>query len=285
MIFLKKRTLPQKANIFEASKRHRGFHFPVLKPVVMFKSSVVLGVTLLLSFGVQTLFTNAQITYKELANSAADATTTNDTSTTGNPHNDGWNWNNRNYYNNGYNGNYNYSYYTPPMPSFQYISTNPYQTPPNNNYNYTYNYNSTDTNGLSGQVIALQQQVGSTMQSCVNNARQGANQILAMKTQAKRMQDAIDNIHNQAGQIDTSTPGGQQRQDQMNNQADQMQNQLDNLNNAIGTAQDRYNSNNSTCRDNVSKLEQSRDDAEGKLDDAFGKAMDISTDLPDNVTQ
>jgi hypothetical protein len=281
-----KRNLPKKADIYMTPRlRKNKLRLAQLKPKTTLKITGAVALTFFLFFGFAALFTSAQTTYKELANSfmpsttsvstiADTATNNRDDNNNDNGDKNGFNYN-YTYSGNGYNGS-NFNYYTAPLPSARFINTVPVTPVPNNNFNF----NSTNLAGLSGQIASLQQQIGNTMQSCVNNARQGANQILNMKNQAKQLQTALDNLNNQAGQIDTSTPAGQQRQQQMQNQAQQMQNQLDNLNTNIGNIQDQYNTNTDRCKQNVSQLEQNRDDAEGKLDDAFNQAMNISTDLP-----
>jgi len=283
---IRKKALPQKADIFKNHHLHKGLRFssphvylPHMSTPVALKSTGVLTLVLFLLFGVKVVFSSAQTTYKEVASAVSGTTPSSDASTAN------WKWDNGyippgSNYNYNYNGNNGYSrsynnYYVAPIPNYQYINTNP-----GNNNNYNYNNGNGNTAGISGQIIALQQQIGNAMQGCINGARQGANQILTMKSQARQLQQAIDTINNQAGQIDTSTPGGQQRQQQLQNQAQQLQNQLDNLNNNINNYQDRLGQNNDHCRQNLDNLINAREDAEGKLNDAFNNGMNITTDLP-----
>jgi len=129
--------------------------------------------------------------------------------------------------------------------------------------------------GISSQIIAIQQQISGQMQSCVTNARQMANHIIALNNQQKQLQNIIDALNNQANNIDTSTTAGQRQQDTINNKIQQLQQQSDQLGNMISNAQDTFNNSNDQCQQNVSQLEQNRSDMESKLDDAFNNAMNI----------
>lgn len=132
-----------------------------------------------------------------------------------------------------------------------------------------------DVGGISSQIIAIQQQIGNQMQSCVSNAQQMANQIIQLQNEQKQLQAEIDSLNNQASNIDTSTTAGQRQSDAINNQIQQLQTESDSLGNNISTAQDDFGNANSQCQDSVSNLESQRGQLESNLDDAFNSALDI----------
>ncbi|MGH7204205.1 MAG: hypothetical protein ACREHC_07215 [Candidatus Levyibacteriota bacterium] len=151
----------------------------------------------------------------------------------------------------------NYDSYSYVNPSISYANTQP----------------GSGINGIASQLLANQQNTTNQMQSCINNARQMANQLNALKSQEVQVQHQLDSLNNQLSNIDTSTPGGQQRQDALNSQIRQLQNKIDQIDNTGSQGESNYNNQVNKCQQTVSQLEQHREDLESQLDNNFSDSL------------
>ena len=253
-----KHKIPSKGEIYTHKNSTKKLRLPLrnYKPSPLIKTGGIVVATTVILLGVGMLFVPTKESLKQVAPTVSAINAANTTA-------DGCRW-----VNTTAQGNRNgcEPVYIQPIQPIAYPTPTPYSMPQPGGQ---------DGSGISGQIISIQQQINNQMQSCINYARQEANQIIDMKNYAQQLQNQIDSLNNQINNIDTSTPAGQARHDQLTAQVQQIQNHMDSVNTGINNARDQYSQTNDTCNQRVNDLKQSREDAEGKLDDAFNQAMDI----------
>ncbi|MGI8419953.1 MAG: hypothetical protein ACR2LN_04905 [Candidatus Levyibacteriota bacterium] len=176
-------------------------------------------------------------------------------------------------YNNGSDYNYNSNGYYDIQPISISPLLNNYDSYVNPSISYANTQPGSGINGIASQLLANQQNTANQMQSCISNARQMANQLNALKNQEVQVRQQLDSLSNQRSNFDTSSQGGQQRQDAFNAQIQQLQNRLDQIDNTGSQGESDYNNRVNNCKQTVNQLEQHREDLESQLDNNFSDSL------------
>lgn len=127
----------------------------------------------------------------------------------------------------------------------------------------------------SRQIIAVQQQIEGRMIACVQDAQRAQSAVRSLRQQETALRAQREALNDRISQIETSTPAGRERRDQLRTEQERLDDRRDQVRDRINSVRRTFNDNRNGCRREVSRLRT----AQNKLEAAISRQFNQDTNV------
>jgi chromosome segregation ATPase len=129
--------------------------------------------------------------------------------------------------------------------------------------------------GISRQIIAIQQQIEGRMISCVQNAQRAQGTVFNLRQQENALENRKRALGEQISDTDTSTPAGRERRDRLRAEQERVEDQIDRVRDQIRDVRRGFTDFRSDCRRDISRLRTAINRAESALGREFSNDLNV----------